>query len=307
MHDIGKLTTPEHVVSKPIKLQVLGDRFEIIIERFNSKLKDVEISYLNQKLKGIEQNKSPDYFEKIENEKNKKKASLIEDLKMLNQTNTGGEFLEDDKRDMILKNRNKGYDQLIETAISPVMGADRITGVELLNEPKTGSLLNEDEKELLLIEKGTLSKDERFIINDHADRSWRWLMKLPFPKKMMKLPLYAAAHHETLKGTGYPNRLKDNQLPIQSRIIAVADIYEALTANDRPYKVPMKLSQALDILGKMVIDYDLDAEVVKIFLRSGLYIQYAEKFLDKEQIEQIDVEEWLAKYYPDKFPNTLPN
>lgn len=307
MHDIGKLTTPEHVVSKPIKLQVLTDRFELIIERFNSKLKDLEISYLNQKLVGIEQKEPAAYFEKIENEKNNKKASLIEDLKVLNQTNTGGEFLEDHKRDIILNSSDQEYDQLIETTVSPVMGQDRITSVDLLNEPKSESLINEEEKELLLIQKGTLSKDERFIINDHADRSWRWLMKLPFPKKMMKLPLYAAAHHETLKGTGYPNQLKDNQLPIQSRIIAVADIYEALTANDRPYKVPMKLSQALEILGNMVVDNDIDAEVVKIFLKSGLYIQYAEKFLDKDQLEQIDVDEWLAKYYPDKFPNTLPN
>ena len=307
MHDIGKLTTPEHVVSKPIKLFVLSDRFETIIERFNAKLKDVEISYLNEKISGLEKNAPPEYFTKIETEKNRKKEDLINDLKVLNRTNTGGEFLEDKKRDLVIRYNQETFDQMIHADKSLVMGENRITSVNLLESPAKASLVDEEEKQFLLISKGTLSNEERMVINDHADRSWRWLMKLPFPKKMMKLPLYAAAHHETLKGTGYPNRLKDHELPIQSRIIAVADIYEALTANDRPYKTPMKLSQALDILGKMVIDYDLDAEVVKIFLKSGLYKKYAEQFLDKEQIETIDVDEWLAKYYPDKFSDTLPN
>ena len=123
----------------------------------------------------------------------------------------------------------------------------------------------------------------------------------------MKLPLYAGAHHETLKGTGYPNQLKAEQLPIQSRIIAVADIFEALTANDRPYKNPMHLEKALDILGDLVKKGDLDAEIVKIFLKSELYKTYALRFLNKEQIGEIDTDEWVSKYYPVDFSNTLPN
>ncbi|MFH2131856.1 MAG: HD domain-containing phosphohydrolase, partial [bacterium] len=168
-------------------------------------------------------------------------------------------------------------------------------------------LISEEEKEYLLISKGTLSSAERKIINDHAERSWRWLMSLPFPKKKMKLPLYAGAHHETLTGTGYPNQLVAKQLPIQSRIIAVADIFEALTANDRPYKKPMHLEKALEILGGMVKKGELDAEIVRIFLKSNLYKKYAEKFLDKNQISDINTDEWISKYYPEDFSNTLPN
>jgi len=168
-------------------------------------------------------------------------------------------------------------------------------------------MINEEERDLLLISRGTLSDAERKIINDHAERSWRWLMRLPFPKKKMKLPLYAASHHETLNGTGYPNKLKADQLPIQSRIIAVADIFEALTAFDRPYRKPIELSNALKILGKMVKDGDLDAEVVRIFLKSNLYLRYAEKFLNEKQIDMIDIDVWLKDYYPTDFSNTLPN
>ena len=158
----------------------------------------------------------------------------------------------------------------------------------------------------MLISRGTLSKGEREEIYNHAKRSWNWLMKLPFPKKMMKLPLYAGAHHETLRGTGYPNHLKGEQLPVQSRIIAVADIFEALTANDRPYKTPMGLQRAMKILGKMVQEKDIDAEIVKIFLKSGLYMKYAEQYLSEKQLADIDVNEWIATYYPEDYSNTLP-
>ena len=121
------------------------------------------------------------------------------------------------------------------------------------------------------IKRGTLSDSERQMVNDHADRSWRWLFKLPFPKSMKRLPLYAAAHHETLNGAGYPIGLKDEQIPMQARLIAVSDIFEALTASDRPYKKPMMLSKAAEILGFMVKDNHLDAEIVNIFFDSGLY------------------------------------
>ncbi len=307
MHDIGKLTSPEHVVSKPIKLQTLVDRFELIIQRFNSKIKDIEIEYLKKESKGFKEKKSRAYFDKLKEEKDTKINNLLEELTELNKTNNGGEFLEKRIHDLIIKNHKDTTDQHIRVKTKKINGDVRIIGVERAKRKIKESLINAEERDFLSISKGTLNDSERQIINDHADRSWRWLMKLPFPKKKMKLPLYAGAHHETLAGEGYPNKLKAEQLPIQSRIIAVADIFEALTAHDRPYKSPMKLSNAMAIMGRMVESYLLDAEVVKIFLKSGLYKKYARKYLTKNQIDDIDIEQWLETYYPKNFEPNLPN
>ncbi len=306
MHDIGKLTTPEHVVSKPIKLHLLYDRFEMIIQRFNSKIKDLEIDALQQKIKGLEEGASPEFFSKIEEEKKEKIAQLVEDLQQLNRSNIGGEFLKDEDRDTILKNSQIKTRTHLKVGTSLIANEQRITQVELGADGAEECLIDESERDFLLISRGTLSEPERMIINDHAERSWRWLMRLPFPKKKMKLPLYAGAHHEKLNGNGYPNKLSARQLPIQSRIIAVADIFEALTANDRPYKKPMHLEKALDILKDMVKEGDLDAEIVRIFLKSNLYQKYAEKFMDSNQMSNINTDKWIADYYPPDFSNTLP-
>lgn len=306
MHDIGKLTSPEHVVSKPIKLQTIVDRFEIIIQRFNSKIKDIEIDCLKQEIEAIKSNRPKSYLNSFRVAKDEKIRSLVAELQQLNKANNGGEFLEKSDQELILAKFGETTDQNIRPKLKKINGENRIVGVELAKRKIKESLLNQEEKDYLSIVKGTLNDAERQIINDHADRSWRWLMKLPFPKKKMKLPLYAGAHHETLAGEGYPNKLKADQLPIQSRIIAVADIFEALTANDRPYKSPMKLSDAMSIMGRMVERYLLDAEIVKIFLKSGLYKKYARKYLYKSQIDVIDIDAWLDRYYPKNFEPNLP-
>lgn len=227
-------------------------------------------------------------------------------MQLLNKSNIGGEFLGEEDRKLIEAKNNDTYNQNIKISTKKINGEHRITSVDLAKRKIKNGLITDQEKDLLSISKGTLSDEERQIINDHAERSWRWLMKLPFPKKKMKLPLYAGAHHETLNGKGYPNKLVANQLPIQSRIIAVADIFEALTANDRPYKSPMKLSKAMEIMGKMVQEEHLDAELVKIFLKSGLYKKYARKNLTKSQIDTINIDAWIKEYYPKKFKPDLP-
>ncbi|MBU2512085.1 GAF domain-containing protein [bacterium] len=306
MHDIGKLTSPEHVVSKPIKLQTLVDRFELIVQRFNSKIKDLEIEYLKKEVAGLKSKKGKDYFVTLKKDKEEKVNTLISDLQMLNKSNIGGEFLEKKDKELIFSKNTETSDQNIRVKTKKINGENRIIDVGLAKRKIKEPLVNDEERDYLAITKGTLSDKERQIINDHADRSWRWLMKLPFPKKKMKLPLYAGAHHETLIGEGYPNKLKANQLPIQSRIIAIADIFEALTANDRPYKSPMKLSKAMAIMGHMVQEHLLDAEVVKIFLKSDLYKKYARKYLSKSQIDSIDIDQWLKTYYPKNFDPDLP-
>ena len=158
-------------------------------------------------------------------------------------------------------------------------------------------LIEEKEKESLLIRRGTLSEEEREHIKLHADRSWRWLMELPFPRNQKRLPLYAGAHHEHLNGSGYPNGIQGKDMPMQARILAIADIFEALVANDRPYKDPMPLSQAMDILGDMVKRGNLDGEVMKIFLQSGDYLKFAEEHLNPEQIDEVNIAAWIENYY----------
>ncbi len=303
MQDIGKLTMPEHVLSKSIKLQLLYDKFETIVQRFNSKIKDVEISALKKKIKGLEDNEPPEFYKKIKEEKRVKIKKLVNNLQLLNKTNLGGEFLAEEDEKLILAISKQTTVQNLAVKTARISGEERISGVELASRKQKEPLISEMEKSYLTIQKGTLSPEERKIISDHADRSWRWLMALPFPKNRIKLPLYAGTHHEHLKGTGYPNKLKADQLPIQSRIIAVADIFEALTANDRPYKKPMKLSKALDILGNMVKFEEIDAEVVNIFLESKEYLKYAKEYLIDDQITPVDIDEWQKKYYPQNFSN----
>jgi HD-GYP domain-containing protein (c-di-GMP phosphodiesterase class II) len=145
--------------------------------------------------------------------------------------------------------------------------------------------LTEDECYNLCIRRGTLTPEERKIIENHALVSIKILRQLPFPKKLARVPDYAGGHHERLDGTGYPFGLTSAELPLQARIMALADVFEALTARDRPYKKPMKLSQAVKILGKMCRENHLDPELYHLFINSGLYLEYAQKELNKDQID----------------------
>ena len=146
----------------------------------------------------------------------------------------------------------------------------------------------------LLTPAGTLTKEERFKIQEHAQMTIMMLEKLPFPKHLANVPLYAGAHHETLDGTGYPRQLTKDELPVASRIIALADIFEALTASDRPYKEPKTLSESIKILSFMVKDNHIDKDVFELFLKSGVYKEYAKKYLQPKQIDEVDISQYLG-------------
>jgi len=149
-------------------------------------------------------------------------------------------------------------------------------------------LLTENEIENLLIAKGTLSASEREIINNHSVMTYKMLEALPFPKHMSRVPEFAGAHHERMDGKGYPRGLTREELSVQARIMAIADIFEALTAPDRPYKKAMTLSTALKILGHMKQDNHIDSELFDVFVRERIYARYAEEHLKPEQIDQVD-------------------
>jgi hypothetical protein len=150
----------------------------------------------------------------------------------------------------------------------------------------------------MVIQRGTLNDDERRKINDHIVLTIEMLKEMPFPKHLRKVPEYAGGHHEKMDGTGYPNKLRGDQMSWPAKMMAVADIFEALTAGDRPYKKAKTLSESVKILSFMKKDKHIDADLFELFLRSGAYREYAEQFLRPEQIDDVNIEQFLAPPAP---------
>ena len=157
------------------------------------------------------------------------------------------------------------------------------------------NFLTEEEISNLNIPKGTLLPEEREIINDHIVITIEMLEQLPYPKNLRNVPEFAGGHHERLDGKGYPKGLKGNQMSIQAKMMAIADIYEALTAADRPYKEGKRLSNAMRIMGFMKNDYHIDEDLFEIFVKSGVYKKYASDYVAKTQIDDVDEESVLGE------------
>lgn len=265
MHDVGKITTPEYVVDKAAKLHTIFDRIHLVETRFDLIAKSIENEHLEKKIELLQNGKGS------ESELKRLDDELPGDLKMLREgfdfikaRNISGEFMSDENIARIHEIAKKTY--VINGLAHPY--------------------LTENEVENLTIRKGTLTDREREVIENHATMSLKMLNQLPFPRKLSKVPEYASAHHEKLDGSGYPRHLTEKDLPLQSRIMAVADIFDALTAKDRPYKKPMKLSQVIKIMGFMKKDKHIDPDIYDLFLNSGLYIEYAKKEMNPEQIDE---------------------
>ncbi len=265
MHDVGKICTPEYVVDKSAKLETIFDRIELIRHKLEIIKRDAEISLLRRRL-GEEATAPPP------DDLTTRMATLEEDLRFLGSVNIGGEFLSDESVRKIEELKRHTY----------------------LMAGKKMPLLTEDELENLLVRSGTLTDRERNIINNHVTITIKMLESLPFPKKLRHVPLYAGMHHEKLDGSGYPRGLKQEDIDIRGRIIAVADIFEALTAADRPYKKAKKLSESMRILGFMVKDKHLDEALCDFLVENGLITKYAAQYLQKEQLDEF---EWKGKRY----------
>jgi HD-GYP domain-containing protein (c-di-GMP phosphodiesterase class II) len=149
-------------------------------------------------------------------------------------------------------------------------------------------LYNRGELYNLTLERGTLTPEERYKINEHVIMTIRMLERLPFPENMKEIPKIAGEHHEMINGEGYPRQLAKEALSIPSRIMAIADIFEALTASDRPYNQAKKVSEALSIMYKMKKENHIDADLFNLFIRSGAYREYANAYLHPEQIDEVD-------------------
>ncbi|MBL27528.1 MAG: hypothetical protein CMM50_08275 [Rhodospirillaceae bacterium] len=267
LHDCGKVTTPEYVVDKATKLETIYDRIETVKTRFVVLERDAEIAYLRAVLDRPED--EPALRAAFEAQI----VQLRDDRDFIIRSNTGGEFM-------------------------PDANVERIKAIARLTwrdwDDAEMDFLSDDEVYNLTIRKGTLTSEERQIINHHIVMTIEMLEKLPFPKTLRRVPEFAGGHHEKMDGTGYPRGLVREEMSVPARMMAVADVFEALTAGDRPYKRAMKLSTAMDILGKMKLEHHIDPELFDLFVESGAYLKYAQQFLQPEQIDEVDVEKYLG-------------
>jgi hypothetical protein len=157
--------------------------------------------------------------------------------------------------------------------------------------------LTDDEVRNLTIRAGTLNPDERQVINHHIVATIKMLESLPWPNHLKNVPEYAGGHHERMDGKGYPKGLTREQMSVQARVMGIADIFEALTAKDRPYKKGKTLSESLEILGRFSQNGHIDPDLFDVFVRRRVYQRYAEQFLDAEQIDRVD-ESKIPGYKP---------
>lgn len=263
LHDIGKITTPEYVVDKATKLETIYDRIHTVSLRFELLKKEREAEMWKAMAGGMKAVENHPEHEEMLAELKEELHKINEDFSFIQRMNTGGEFL-----------RPEFKDRISDIAQATVSIDGTVT-----------RLLSDDEINNLHISRGTLTGEERQIINNHAVVTDKMLSELPFPKKLKNVPSYAANHHERMDGSGYPKGLKADDLELPARIMAMADIFEALTAPDRPYKKGKTLSEAMKIMEFMVKDYHIDPDLFSIFKEKKLYRWYAEKFMNPDQID----------------------
>ena len=270
LHDCGKITTPEYVVDKSTKLETIYDRIETVDTRFEILKRDVEIQMLRQRVAAMERGEKPDPAA-LEQDYREDVRQLDEELDFLHLSNTGGEFMSAEDQQRIREIGQRRW----------------------LHNGEEVALLSDNEVYNLCIAKGTLTPEEREVINNHIVATIKMLETLPFPKHLKNVPEYAGGHHEKMDGTGYPRGLTGEQMSVQARVMAIADIFEALTARDRPYKEGKKLSEAIRILGFMKKDRHIDADLFEIFMRERIFEKYAHQHLDPSQIDEVDIAQYI--------------
>jgi len=320
LHDCGKIITPESVMDKAVKLETVYNRIHEIRTRVEVIHRDLIIEAQRRKLNGEDEKEVDEWLEK-------ELKQLKEDFEFIAEMNIGDEYMDEEKLKRLKKIAKRTWVRHYDDTIGiSKIEKERLSEEELNQKlPVTEYLLDDKKRHIvprsqrdkeyfqqkgfkmdipenlynfgeiynLSIPKGTLTKEEYFKIQEHVIMTIKMLESLPFPEKLRNVPVYAGAHHETLNGTGYPNRLKGDQIPIPSRIMAIADIFEALTAKDRPYKKTKKLSFAIKILVEKALANELDKKILIIFLETGLYKKYADMYLMDEQKDEVDIDYYL--------------
>jgi HD-GYP domain-containing protein (c-di-GMP phosphodiesterase class II) len=321
LHDCGKVTTPEYVVDKATKLETIHDRIHEVRMRFEVLKRDAEVA----SLRAVATGKS----EQVANSRlTAELVQLDDDFTFVAACNLGGESMAPEKLARLQTIAGRRWLRTLDdrlgisheeqqrkartpAAVLPVAEAlladkpehqfPRLTRDQLPEDKPWGfrmsipSLLyNRGELYNLAVERGTLSAEERYKINEHIAQTLIMLAQLPFPKHLSQVPEIAGGHHEKMDGSGYPRRLSRTQMSPLARMMAIADIFEALTASDRPHKKGKTLSAAIAIMARMQQQQHVDAELFALFLRSGVYLDYAERFMQPEQVDRVDIDGDLA-------------
>jgi len=322
LHDCGKVTTPEYVVDKSTKLETITDRIHEVRMRFEVAKREAIIACQEQIIAGNGDSAV------LREELGRTLSQLDEDYYFIAECNLGGEFMAEDRVERVRKIAGQTWTRTLDDRVgiaheelvrrerqpAPVLPvaepllADRLDhliehdadvhsadpdnpyGFRIKvpeHKYNLGEIYN------LCISRGTLTEEERFKINDHIVQTIVMLESLPFPKHLARVPEIAGGHHEKMDGTGYPKQLRGEQMSIPARVMAIADVFEALTAADRPYKPAKKLSESVKIMSFMVKDDHLDPDLFRLFLESGVYKAYADKFLLPEQIDEVDVVQYF--------------
>ena len=320
LHDCGKVTTPEYVVDKATKLETLYDRIHEVRMRFEVLKRDAEIASLKAIAAGEPEATAREQLAA-------ELAQLDDDFSFIATCNEGGEFMAPEKLERLHKIAARTWTRTLDDRIGisheelarkartsppalPVAEALLADKPEHVFErqardrmppdnpwgfrmPVPEVLYNKGELYNLGVARGTLSEEERYKINEHIVQTLIMLTQLPFPKHLRNVPEIAAGHHEKMDGTGYPRRLTRDEMSPVARMMAIADIFEALTAVDRPYKKGKTLSEAIKIMSFMKKDQHIDPELFDLFLRSGVYREYAEQYMNPEQIDNVDIAPYL--------------
>ena len=319
LHDCGKVTTPEYVIEKATKLDTIYNRIHEIRMRFEVLLRDAEIASLQARLKGEKETAANALLER-------RKAELQEDFAFIAACNLGKETMAiadieriktlaqqkwlrhfDDNlglsRDDLLRRQGEvetplpAEESLLSDKpyhIIPRKKQEKPRAELGIKMEIPENLYNFGELYNLTVQKGTLTVEERYKINEHIIETIKMLEQMPFPDSLKRVPEYATTHHETLDGQGYPRKLTSPELSTPARIMAIADIFEALTSADRPYKRPYTLSESLNILYDMKQKQHIDPDLFDLFLTSGTYRKFAEQFLEPEQIDAVDISHYFS-------------
>ncbi|WP_236782909.1 HD domain-containing phosphohydrolase [Aliivibrio fischeri] len=317
LHDCGKITTPEHVVDKATKLETIYNRIHEIRTRFEVLKRDVEIDQWKQAFKQELPQKNKEI---LQNEWQK----LDDEFTFIAKMNVGDEFLSEQDAMQIQEISQRTWIQTLDSSLGLAWEEkERLNDSDNQKVPSKVNLLQDNlfhlipreidlphdkrftlqptqyENNLgeiynLLIQRGTLNNEERFVINNHIIQTIQMLEALPFPKTMKDIAKIAGGHHEKMNGTGYPMGLTSEQMPLTAKMMAIADIFEALTSHDRPYKKAKTLTESLKIMHFMVKDQHIDSDLFDLFLTSGLYKKYADTYLKPEQCDDVDIEKFLS-------------
>ncbi|HFB53741.1 MAG TPA: amino acid ABC transporter [Sulfurimonas autotrophica] len=320
LHDCGKLTTPEYVMDKSTKLETLYNRIHEIRTRFEVLLRDAKIHEYEVILAGGEREKANAAYEAM-------KKELMEEFALIAKVNIGAESMDTTEKAKIQKIASREWVRNFDNTLGLSQEELERLREESITLPQREKLLDDKASHIikrrnfdyeaykregfklevpeyeynlgeiynLCVERGTLNAEERYKIQEHVIMTIKMLEQIPFPKELQNVPKYAGTHHETLIGTGYPRKLTQEELSIPERIMAVADIFEALTASDRPYKKAKTLWESLHIMSFMVKDKHIDKDIFILFLRSGVYLAYAQAHLREEQIDRVDIDKLIKE------------